>query len=298
MVNKPHFLIDAGYLSWIYGSKAQGINAWNMARMKYSSQAGGLMLLDSPKSVRKEEYPEYKAHRKDRRDVDPRKKAAHARVKSFRVILAEDPSVRSIGFDKLEADDLVAMVIGALPSTEVPWPVIGGDKDLLQIPRHDMILRKTDETEVNMVSFIKRQPKAIQPFLKERWQVLLVLSLLGDSSDNVPKIMPPRAFSSIIDLFQHKAPFSQAYQRFGSKFYLNIRLTILPHLTTLENTDALKPEALFSHLDETFAKGIRWYGIDTPFPLKSEYQHEIIQSVQELGQGQIYSQADLFDDDW
>ena len=176
--------IDGGYLSWAYGGI--GSKSWPLVHYHYSKASGALICLDSPESARRLFYAEYKLHRKLRREEDPRKEEMHQRIKFFQEIIREDHSLLKLEVPGLEADDLVSIL-----SLRYNLPVIGGDKDLLQVP--DLYLQTLEKEVLPISKFAKRQPKAYQEFVVEPKDVLLVLALMGDKSDDIPRLSPPRS---------------------------------------------------------------------------------------------------------
>ena len=114
---------------------------------------------------RKEYYPEYK---KNRKELEPDLKEAlnyahNHLVKKYGAIQA----------DGMEADDLVSIWAYEAREMEIPYIIVGIDKDLLQIPG-------------NHYNFVKREHQFIDDDMAYR--KLMLQCLTGDNSDNIPGI--------------------------------------------------------------------------------------------------------------
>ncbi len=174
--------------------------------------------MDSRHSGRKDFYPLYKSHREDRKEKSPVKVQ---KVMDFQDYIREDISLRIIEFDELEADDLVALFV-----QNYKTDVMAIDKDLLQISGIQM--HKVSNDPVTLENFIRRQPKGIQGFIKQPRDVLVVLCLLGDSSDDVPRILPVGQIPLLARILSSPDPFQVAYELYGDSFLTNYYLTALP----------------------------------------------------------------------
>jgi hypothetical protein len=216
-------VVDGGYLSWVYGTKGSGWSSWASARSKYSLRAGAVMVMDGGRLLREDYYEPYKAHRRE--EMKPEKLERKRHVERFREILLEDGSIDTRIVPGYEADDLIAVLAMARPD---PIRVIGVDKDLLQLGKKVKMERHTGE-QVWLEDFIKKQPQAVMNYIRTPADVVLVLALLGDSSDNVPRLVPPYQLSLMVDVLRHKDPWMRAVQLFGfEEVSRNLYLTILP----------------------------------------------------------------------
>lgn len=245
------FLIDGGYVSFVYASSSWGINSWITARSKYSASAGALIMMDDRNSLRKDFYPEYKAQRAERAAMDPKKLEVIERVRAFRTeVLEEDPTLRTFKVNGLEADDLVALAL-AMQVMPPSCRVIGKDKDLLQLPTALMSLENVQGEPEKIKRYALHQAKKIAPLILHPHQILLLLAIMGDKSDNVPRVLPKYGYDLVLDIFdpKQKKPFSLAARRFGEAFLNTLWLTILPFPSTLE--PLIKKEELPDYLDET-----------------------------------------------
>lgn len=208
-------LVDGGYFSWIYGTA--GRKSWPLIRNEYSMKKGVLFLMDSPSSKRKEYYPLYKSHRSEKRDP-----IKHELVQTFQLILREDPSFRKFEVEGCEADDLLALLI----TSGYNLPVIGRDKDLLQIP--GLSLSTISGELVTFFDYSKKLSKRMIPLIRKPSDVLFSLVLLGDKSDDIPRLLPPRKIDLGVQLMSLPDPWSVARKLFGNDLLRNLWLAVLP----------------------------------------------------------------------
>ena len=114
-------------------------------------------------NFRKDLYPAYKAHRKPLED-EIRERLAYAHnymVESYDAVMADD----------MEADDLVSIWAYECMEDNIPYVIVGIDKDLLQIPGEHYNFVKGTHTNVDT----------------DRANYNLMLQCLtGDSADNIP----------------------------------------------------------------------------------------------------------------
>jgi hypothetical protein len=153
-------------------------------------------------------------------------------------ILRPDPALIMIEHFGLEADDLIA-AISLLDFLTHPIPLVGIDKDLLQLPKGFLDLRETNGTYRTYLDYAVKLPKAIQPWVEEPLDILLVLALLGDSSDSVPRLIPAHELHVLRNILMEKEPFTQAQKEFGLPFLDNLCQTVLPSPWCFEPTPAL-----------------------------------------------------------
>lgn len=222
-------LVDGGYMSWLYGTDSFGHNGWTSeGRRKYSRNAGCAMLLDSDSSLRKEFWSLYKSGRKDKREKDPEKQKKWESVHRFaNEVIKVDPSLATVSFPGLEADDLVATVIQAR-MIPLPVRVIGVDKDLLQFPRGTCVIERTNGERATINKYAGSHPKAVQPLIRHPMHVLLSLCLMGDKSDSIPRLIPARRLDIMSGIMSSDRPFKTAYETFGEEFTRNLYLAVLP----------------------------------------------------------------------
>ena len=216
-MNTPgKLLVDGGWLVFAYG--LVGLKSWVTTRRSYTMGSGALILMDSRESARREFFPDYKSHRKSRHNQNPEKAEA---IRSFKELLNEDPSLRKIEATGLEADDLVAIFI----TEGYDLPVRGRDKDLLSIPG---IQLSDNGGDITLHHYSHKLQKRLAPLIKTPDDVLFSLVLLGDSSDDIPRLLPPRAMDLGAQLLSLKNPWPTALKLFGEKLLTNLYLAVLP----------------------------------------------------------------------
>ena len=135
-------------------------------------------------------------------------------------------SLETISIAGLEADDLVSMVI-AWKLLPLPVHITGIDKDLLQLPRGSSVVEQSNHRST-IEHYVSKLPKAVQPSITEPHHVLLSLAILGDSSDSVPRLLPPRDFRLWDKIMSSETPFYAAHEIFGEAFLINLYITVLP----------------------------------------------------------------------
>lgn len=219
--------VDGGYVSWMYGSSLTGRKGWAQIRGNYSRWDNTIIFTESKTSRRVDFFERYKANRREKRQQNPEVQRKTELVREFVDDWEYDGSILTHSHPGCEADDLVslAVVSGLLhPETDI---VIGRDKDLLQV--HDMNLVDYHQEPVLIEAFWKGLPKTIQneKYPAKIW-IPFLLALLGDKSDGVPRLIPPRRLDLLLDLMNSPLPYSKAYQAFGKVFARNLWLVALP----------------------------------------------------------------------
>jgi hypothetical protein len=218
-------LIDGGYLSWMYGTSAGSYGNWDQARFEYRDD---LIILDHPAALHRELlFPEYKLRRKNRSKEDPERQRLRKRVGEFQELLREDPILHWDWEPGWEADDLLLYTWLMSGRNK---EIVGVDKDYFQVPGIWPYLRNIHGdsilTEFSNVS--RRFPRFCYPIRSPR-QFLLAQVLLGDRSDGVPRILLPRDFPTYMRIRGSVAPFTAAYELFGSDALLNVLLLLMPN---------------------------------------------------------------------
>lgn len=136
------------------------------------------VILDSKgPTFRHEMYPEYKANREKAPDD------LHAQIPIVIEIL-EKLTIPIFQQEGMEADDIIASIATACSAQQIQCKVITGDKDLLQLVDEFVSIMKPDKgayLEMNRDSVIEKW--GVEPV-----QILDMLSLIGDKSDNVPGV--------------------------------------------------------------------------------------------------------------
>ena len=249
------FLVDGGYISWIYGSSYERMGSWsNGGRLKFRRSRGAILLIDSPHSFRQDHSPHYKERRVTRRIENPEWTEKTALVNEFKADLPADPSLDIIQIDGCEADDLIAILAG---QQMLPFPisVVGVDKDLLQLGTYENFrMKRVTGERMTIGQYASRLPKQAFPFVQTPEAVLLSLILLGDKSDSIPRLIPPRElhiFQSIMkDSLGNGSVWKKAYRMFGKAFLENLYLTILPGPFVYREN--FSPQAVYQRLLKGF----------------------------------------------
>lgn len=214
--------LDGGYISWVYGSRQFSYLIWSQARVKYLES---IIFQDSKTKLdRKKFFPPYKSHREKRVIENPKLLETQVRVMQFKKYLWRDPGFELAHVPGMEADDLIAVAATICQKVKV----IGADKDLLQISQKRLTIEKIDGAIVTFPTFVKRLPKTLWPHVGDEWDVILILSIMGDRSDDIPRILPPRDFDPLISILHDRRPFSAAVKHFGKDFIRNLYISILP----------------------------------------------------------------------
>jgi DNA polymerase-1 len=123
-------------------------------------------------------YPEYKANR-----TDMPEDLAEQLPYLFRLFAAlQAPLLKEAG---LEADDLIGSLVKQYASPGLHCYIVSGDKDFMQLVNGDITLyRPKKGGEVEQIN----SPEVFEKFGCKPEQVIDVLALIGDSSDNVPGV--------------------------------------------------------------------------------------------------------------
>jgi DNA polymerase I len=144
------------------------------------------------KTFRNNIYPEYKANRPPcPEDLIPQFSIVRESAEALNISILE-----KIGF---EADDIIATIAKKSAKEGFEVVIVSSDKDLMQLI--DENIKMFDAMKNKMVSFNEVQEK----FSVEPSKVLEVLSLIGDSSDNVPGVrgIGPKTASELINQFEN-----------------------------------------------------------------------------------------------
>lgn len=224
MEHLPNRVVDAGYLSWLYGAKPEGLNAWNLAKFDFLKD---LLVLDSEKSFREEHWAEYKANR--RKPQSPDMELMKERVRKFRARLDRDWMLTTVKVDGLEADDVVAVLTLHAIAEEIH--VIGVDKDYLQLPPYRLKMETLGGDLATISNFRGHLPKTVRPQIKAPVDVLFTLALLGDTADNIPRLVKPyhlKDFNWVMEEEDLGKRIARATEFYGPEFARNMYLAVLP----------------------------------------------------------------------
>ncbi|NOQ41749.1 MAG: DNA polymerase I [Desulfuromusa sp.] len=141
-------------------------------------------------TFRKVLYPEYKANRSAMpEDLVPQIPVIKAVVQAFKL-----PALELSGY---EADDIIATLAKRYADQGLNVTVVTGDKDLMQVVGDQVRLLDT------MKKKISGRDEVIERFGVPPEQVLEILGLAGDSSDNIPGVpgIGEKTASSLIQEF-------------------------------------------------------------------------------------------------
>lgn len=126
-------------------------------------------------TFRKELYPDYKANRSAMpEDLVPQIPIIKEVVRAFNM-----PALEQAG---VEADDIIATLAKQYAEQGLEVVVVTGDKDLMQIVGDRICLLDTMKNKVS------RREEVIERFGVPPEQVLEILGLAGDTSDNIPGV--------------------------------------------------------------------------------------------------------------
>lgn len=177
-------LADGGYLTWLYGSSPHRMMGWPPEFVSTS-----VIAMDSQFSNRQERSPHYKSARLQRREENDSDQETWVLVKSFQKSVREDPRLSLIEIRGCEADDLIGLAAWKFGDPSEPLSVFGTDKDLLQIGPYFSLTNREGES-LSLERWHEGLPKALQSpnEVLEPWMIPILLSLLGDSSDSIPRV--------------------------------------------------------------------------------------------------------------
>jgi DNA polymerase-1 len=140
------------------------------------------------KTFRNEIYPEYKANRPPcPEDLKPQFAIVREAAEALNLTILEKP-----GF---EADDIIATIAKKSAAAGSQVLIVSSDKDLMQLVDDNIFMY--DAMKNKMIGKAEVKEK----FFVEPNQVLDVLSLIGDSSDNVPGVrgIGPKTAAELIN---------------------------------------------------------------------------------------------------
>lgn len=207
--------LDAGTVLWKAAFAQQnGNEPWS--RIDSLIESGAKLCLDSRTSIRKLNYPNYKANRKTL--------APATRVLLYAAIELSRESKKRYKLGEqvlyeegLEADDLVALYYK--PGDRC----VSGDKDYLQLPGLTMYDSKFD------VWGFERLNKQVRTNIDTHERCLVWQMMKGDVADNIPRLIPSGERRLLAELINGENPLKAALERVG---YLAARdqlsLVLLP----------------------------------------------------------------------
>jgi hypothetical protein len=251
-----NILIDSSYLSFLIGASNYTLHQF-FSNKQYSQY---YHLLDGPNNVRFKTLPTYKSSRDKTSEIRQRVR----QVRHF--ILDHYLHMRMEG---LEADDLIALVHILYP--DETFVTFAQDKDMLQIPNVNIIGYSSHGKEKGIKHYYKYAvPKSIAKtgYIINPMDMLLVQSLMGDKTDDIPRVLPKRTFGPVHELLASPNAFEQAYNRYGEPYMQALRCVLLPspEVCHFPDDDVLLVMALDNYRTYRFK---HWTEI---LEIKSEYK--------------------------
>ena len=172
-------------------------------------------------------------------------------IKFTTEIVTPDANIQWVKYPGLEADDIVAAYCLMYHSdTQKALEVIGTDKDLVQMGEAIKLI-KHDGEWVAIDNFRRSLQKTVQPFVTEPKDILLLLTLLGDKSDSIPRIaeLGIPGLKVVAKLLQEDNPWDILPLFYPVEdIKRNLYLTILPGPWTYETI--LSPDEVFTMVRE------------------------------------------------
>jgi len=226
-------LVDGGYISWVYGSSIERYWLFRQREwMEFSKKRGTFIVMDNPHLYRKDFYPSYKGHR----DVKVLEDEGWAKkvelVHQFRDVLRTDERLQAFEIDGFEADDLItALALQYWAEHNMRLRVLAMDKDLLQCADFLELtgVGINDGKRSTLDTWREKQQKTLQPYLTHHRHILLTLAIMGDKSDDVPRLLPSRRLEMMIEILTDPDPWKKASKMLGPQLVAeNLYMTVLP----------------------------------------------------------------------
>lgn len=150
--------------------------------------------LDSPKSTRRDLYPEYKQNRNERPS------ALNSQIPLLLEFL-EAIGVPSIQVEGEEADDVAGSLAVMAREANMQAMIVSGDKDFLQLVGNGVYVY-THNPKTNSYS-VQAEAESLRRFGVAPEKVIDVLALMGDTADNVPGVkgIGPKGAVKLIEQF-------------------------------------------------------------------------------------------------
>ncbi len=143
------------------------------------------------KTFRHEIYPEYKANRSEPpEDLIPQFPYFEPLVQSFNIV-----SLRKPGF---EADDIIGTLAKQGESSGFDVTIVSGDKDMMQLVSPNVCMLDTMKNKTIGIEGV------VEKFGVPPEKVIEAMSLIGDSSDNIPGVkgIGPKNAADLIQKFE------------------------------------------------------------------------------------------------
>lgn len=142
------------------------------------------------KTFRNDIYPAYKANRPEcPEDLKPQFAIVRQATQALNL-----KSIEKVGY---EADDIIATLAKQSAQQGFEVLIVSSDKDLMQLIDDKISMYDA------MKNKIIKEPEVIEKFMVPARQVLDILSLIGDSSDNIPGVkgIGPKTASELLKKF-------------------------------------------------------------------------------------------------
>lgn len=206
------YTVDLSELAYKYADNEQ---QWELDKYQYYATCGIVLACDSKPYMRKQTSVGYKANRYNLSDVQQLLKE---KAISFKDKIIDDSCFKKLSFSGLEGDDILALLFICY---DIEY--LSNDKDLLQI--------ETSQFTLNGTRRVLQLPKTLEGLISTKEQHLLALTLLGDTSDNIPKVAKGIKELKIIrdTILPSKTPFNDSYAMYGTSFLKNLYNVTLPY---------------------------------------------------------------------
>lgn len=267
-------LVDGGYYSFVIGANYFG-SSWSDVRHDFKND----LIIGDSWTRRKDIYPEYKATRKTKRDLDPKKAETYRRVRELREYMKTDNTINYVELAGAEADDgIIALSYRFRDAT-----ILGQDKDLAAAPL--AWNRMWDHKGNKPTPPWAKSPKYQSNCKLAPWSLYLRQALTGDSSDNIKRLLPSKraqlVWAALYDPDQPMASLMNCVDCYGDDFILNLKLVLIPTPLLLDKQ--------FPTLDAWFTSLINGdYWLGNYF---DKFCDDLMASLDKVGSGDD-------DDDW
>jgi DNA polymerase-1 len=167
---------------------SKGVNTsatWGMAKivttllLHYPVTHIGVIFDPPYRTWRKDFYPEYKANRKHADDITPQLEMSYHLLKTWGIYTA--------AFRPLEADDVIG-ILAKKSETKGKVTIVSKDKDLAQLVNESTTMLDLGKSVGNDEATILDRQGIYNKFGVYPEQIVDYLTILGDTSDNVPGI--------------------------------------------------------------------------------------------------------------
>ena len=221
-----YHLIDTGYISYAFGDPERRDYLWN--HFVDWQHKDAFVCVDSSNSIRKDEFPSYKQNRQTMKDTITYEQAQEVK----QIIRDVNPNIMTYyEWDGYEADDIIGYLSYELCHDGATCHITGVDKDLLQLPN---VTLSTPSGQVSTIhNYVAHQAKTLQEHITKeptRWDILKILVVCGDVSDNIERVGRGVKFLRKVGNFWYERNFFHLlYDEYGEIVNTNLKLAMLPH---------------------------------------------------------------------